>query len=189
MKTLILAALISCLSGLAFCAEYDQSIEVQFPDKIGNLRFKSKNEFPQKGLGVSYGYERPRIFVRGAVFIYTGGLTSIPAGAESAVVQKHFDQVIRDVKSLEALGQAKAVTLSPEPTQITKYPGCGPQFLWRSYMMDLDGQTTLKAYTYLTAINGNFVKLRITLNAETPQDQRDADLFVSEVRKVLGRCK
>jgi len=188
MKTLILAALITGTSGLAFGAEYDKSIHVQFPDQIGNLRFTEKKEFPQKALGVNYGYQRPNGLVRGAVFIYSGGLGAIPEGTGSVAVQKHFDQVIGEVKSLEAVGQAKSVTLSPEPAQTTKYPGCGPQFIWRSYVIDLDGQTPLKAYTYLTAINNNFVKLRVTFKEETSQEKRDADLFVTEVRKVLGRC-
>jgi hypothetical protein len=189
MKILIFAALISGITGSASGAEYDKSIDIQFPDEIGSLRFKAKKEFPQKALGVSYGYERPSGFVRGAVFVYSGGLSAIPEGTDSAVVQKHFDQIITEVKSLEALGQTKSVTLSPEPNQVTKYLDCGPQFLWRSYVIDLDGKTPLKAYTYLTAINNNFVKLRITFNEETSQEKRDVDLFVAEIRKVLGRCK
>lgn len=189
MKPTLLATLMIGISGLAFSAENEPSIDVNFPDEVGKLRLKEKKEFPQKALGVNYAYERPQRLVRGSVFIYTGGLAAIPPGISSPVVQKHFDQVIREVKLLEALGQVKSVTLSPEPNQTTQYPGCGPQFLWRSYAMDLDGKTTLSAYTYLTAINNNFVKLRVTLKPETPQDQRDAEEFVLEMRKVLGRCK
>ncbi len=189
MKKIILAAFITAISGLALSAEYDKSIDIQLPDEIGNLRFKDKKEFPQKALGVNYAYESVRDYVRGSIFIYTDGLASIADGVNTPVVQKHFDQVIKEVKSLETLGRVKSVALSMDPNQATRYPGCGPQFLWRSYVMDLDGKTRLKAYTYLTAVKDNFVKLRITFKDETPQDQRDADLFVAEVRKLLGHCK
>jgi hypothetical protein len=154
---------------------------------VAGLAFAGRNEFPQKELGVNIAYQRSGP-VRGSVYVYNGGLKSIPSGTEAPIVRKHFAQVIGEVKQMETMGKARAVTLSATGEQTTSYPGCGPQFIWRAYEMELS-EGTLTSYTYLTALKNNFVKLRVSYRKGDTQGSQTAEQFVEQIRRVLGGCK
>lgn len=186
MRSLLLAALLSVLAPLAAGATYESSINVSFPDEVAGLPFAGRSEFPQKELGVNIAYQRTGP-VRGSVYIYNGGLKSIPSGTDAPIVRRHFTQVIAEVKQLEALGKAR-VTLSAGGEQITSFSGCGPQFIWQSYEMELP-EGTLNSFTYLTALNSNFVKLRVSYRKGDTQGSQDTERFVQQIRQILGNCK
>ncbi len=187
MRSLILALVLSSAASLVSGATYESSIEVTFPDEVAGLPFVGRKEFPVKELGVNLAYQREGP-VRGSVYVYNGGLRSIPSGADSPIVRKHFAQVIGEVKQMEALGKARAVRLSPAGEQTTAYAGCGPQFIWQAYEMELP-EGTLNSFTYLTAMKNNFVKLRVSYPKGDAQGGRDAERFVQDIRRVLGACK
>jgi len=165
---------------------HQASIDVSFPDELAGLSFVGRKEFPQKELGSNLAYEGGGF--RGSVFIYTGGLRSIPDGIESEKIQKHFAQVIDEVKQMASLGKVRAVSFTDSVSHRTAFKGCGPQFLWRGYEMVFNEGFTLSSYTYLTALNDNFVKLRISYRQDAPIDKRDVERFVLALRKVLGKC-
>lgn len=187
MRQFILFATLCMTVASANAETYERSIDVTFPNQVAGLEFAGRKEFPQKELGVNIGYQRTGP-MRGAIFIYSGGLSSIPSGTDGTIVKKHFEEVIREVKQLESQGRVRAVNLSKVGEQVTTYPGCGPQFIWRTYEMDL-GEEVATAYTYLTAMKNNFVKLRITFRKDLPNGERDAAQFVQQMRKLLGACK
>jgi hypothetical protein len=189
MHIRLFALALLCVATFAQGATHENSIDVLFPDEVGGLTYVGRKEFPQKELGVSLAYHgNIGGLIRGSVYIYNAGLSSIPAGVDSPVVRSHFTQVISDVKQMER-GGAK-VNLAGGTEQTTKYDGCGPQFIWRAYEMDLEGvDGTLASYTYLTALKNNFVKLRISHLKSDPQGRKNTEKFVQEIRKVLGRCK
>jgi hypothetical protein len=190
MRFYILAVISFCFLASAQGAIHEQSIDVAFPDEVAGLAFFERKEFPQKELGVNIAYQRglPSI-VRGSVYIYNGGLSAIPPGTDTAVVRKQFAQVISEVKQLESIGKARAVNLSSENEQTTNYAGCGPQFIWRGYEIDLPDHTVMTSYTYLTGMKNNFVKLRVSHLKNDAKGKVDAELFVQQIRKVLGTCR
>lgn len=188
MRRFLLLLSLSVMPLVAAAARFEESVGLQFPDQLGKLQFTARNEFPTNELGVSLAYERPAGFLRGAVYIYTGGLRRIPADIDAPVVRKHFDQVIGEVKQMETLGKVRSVKLSGDAATVTRAGGCGPQFIRRGYEIDLDGRNMVKSLTYLTAVNDHFIKLRITHRNESEHDQQDIDEFVDALRKVLGRC-
>ncbi|WP_422088374.1 hypothetical protein [Variovorax sp.] len=186
MRPLILLLALCCLSPFASATAYEDAIGVTFPDEIGGLQLRGRETFPQKALGAATRYvlDGP---VQGSVYVYTGGLSSIPDGTESAIVRKHFAQVIGEVKQMAAPGLANRVTVPSTPDQTTSLGGCGPQFIWKGYEMELDG-TVLASYTYLTVVRNNFVKLRISYLKSNAAGRSTADRFIEGVRKVVGRC-
>lgn len=187
MRHLIFLATLFCLAGTAAATTYEASIGVTFPDEVAGLPFAGRKAFPQKELGVNLGYQRSGP-VRGSIYIYTGGEKNIPPGPDSFVVRNHFAKVISEVKELEKQGKVRAIKLPGGDEQITSSPGCGPQFVWRAFEMDLP-EGTLASSTYLTGINGNFVKLRISYPKGDAKGQQDANLFLEKMRQILGNCK
>lgn len=127
--------------------------------------------------------------MRGSVFIYKAGLSSVPSGTETPVVRKHFAQVIAELKQMESLGKLRSVTFSGSGEQTTSYQGCGPQFVWRQYEMEFPNGATLTSYTYLTGLNSSFVKLRVSHKTGDNEAKQQAEQFVRGIRTVLGNCK
>jgi hypothetical protein len=187
VRPLILLLALLCLSPFASAAAYEDAIGVTFPDEVGGFQFKRRETFSQKALGAATGYLHAGP-VQGTVYVYTGGLSSIPEGTDSAIVRKHFAQVIGEVKQMEAPGLASKVSVPPTPDQTTSLAGCGPQFIWKGYDMELDG-ARLASYTYLTVVRNNFVKLRISYLKSNPAGRANADRFIDGIRKVIGRCQ
>ena len=185
-RGLALALALSCTMPLASAGPSETSIDVVFPDSVGELHFDKRFEFPQKALGVNIRYKREGPVI-GSIYVYNSGLAQIPSGTENPVVRRHFSQVIDEVRQLEAIGKVRSIRLSETPEQVTNYEGCGPQFIWRGYDMDLS-EGVLTSFTYLTAMKDNFVKLRISYRKGDAQGPRQADQFVREIRKVLGHC-
>jgi hypothetical protein len=187
MRIQVVALVLLCVATQGQCATYEPSIGVTFPDTVAGLPIGKRVEFPQKALGVNIGYQRSGSATRGSVYIYNSGLFSIPSGVDSPIVRTHFTQVIAEVMQLPKSGQARAVNLIGDGEQTTTYQGCGPQFIWRAYALDL-GDLKLTSYTYLTAMKNNFVKLRVSHFQNDEQGKRETDQFVQEIRKVLGTC-
>ncbi|MFZ6734469.1 hypothetical protein ACO0LG_21235 [Undibacterium sp. Ji42W] len=176
-----------CAATNAVASVYENSINVTFPDKVATLTFSEKKEFPKKELGVNIRYQSSGPVI-GSIYIYNAGLGQIPTGVGSPIVHKHFAQVIDEVKQLAAMGQVKAVNMAVGGSTISSLKGCGPQFMWRAYELDM-GDKVLSSYTYLTGLNNNFVKLRMSHLKTDVQGKRDVEQFVEGIRKVLGNCK
>lgn len=188
MRPALLAGWLCTAAALAHGAPHESSIDVSFPDDVAGFSFDRRTEFPQKELGVNLAYSRPGPVV-GSVYIYSAGRKSIPAGTESPAVRKHFAQVIGEVRMMQTLGKARAVTLLEGEEQTTSYGGCGPEFIWRGYEIELAEGTTMVSFTYLTAMKDHFVKLRMSYRKGDPQGDLDVERFVRQIRKVLGHCQ
>lgn len=186
MRNIAAAFLLGLCALAGHAATYEPALDLTLPDEIGGLPLAGRQEFPQKELGVGLAYKHEHLL--GSVFIYTAGLRSLPSGADSQVVRRHFAQVVADVKQLQADGKYHAVTLVGPSEQTTTYPGCGPQFLVREFILVMDDGITRSSQAYLTVVNGNFVKLRITDRGGATNFQRDAERFVLQLRKLLGKC-
>ena len=159
----------------------EEAIGLEFPDRLGGLALKGRTQFPQKGEGAVIAYEGN---LRGAIYVYDGGLSSIPNGVGSPVIHKHFSETVTALQRAAAQGPAEAKLTQVKPSTISAFKGCGPQFMWRSDGITMGG-TTMISRTYLTGYNNRFVKLRVT----HPQGgDKDAEQFVEDVRRLLGKC-
>ncbi|RQP21417.1 hypothetical protein [Piscinibacter terrae] len=183
-----LLALIALVPMLAWAGPYENAIEVQFPDKIADFTYGERHEFPQRGLGVNLRYSMDGPVV-GSIYIYNGGLGNIPSGVDAAVVRRHFAQVISEVKQMEALGKVRAVKFNRGSEAVTAYAGCGPQFIWQGYEMELDEANAMSSFTYLTAYRNNFIKLRISYPRGLDKGDQQVERFVRGLRQVLGGCE
>ena len=81
-------------------------------------------------------------------------------------------------------GPAKANVTPVKSSTISAFPGCGPQFMWRSDAIEMSGQTMISR-TYLTGYSNRFVKLRVT---HARGNDAAAEQFVQDVRRLLGKC-
>ncbi|MFZ6778238.1 hypothetical protein ACO0LD_15505 [Undibacterium sp. Ji83W] len=166
---------------------HNDAINISFPDQLAGFKFAETSSFPVKELGNYIAYKRSDP-VLASIYIYTAGISPIPASIDTPVVKQHFSQIIAEAKGMENSGQARSVNLTTGFQQNTHYFSCGPQFIWREFEFEnATGANT--SYTYLTTMKNNFVKLRITHRKGDAQARSEVETFVGEIRKLLGKCK
>ena len=160
----------------------EEAIGLDFPERLGDFTLKGRTQFPQASQGASIVYQGKD--VRGAVYVYDAGLASIPTGVGSPVIHKHFQETTAALQHASKEGSAKASVTQVKGSTISAFKGCGPQFMWRSDRIEMDGQSVITR-TYLTGYNNRFVKLRVT---HPRGGDQDAEQFVQDVRRLLGKC-
>lgn len=181
-----------CCAG-AQAAMVEDAIGVTFPERIGAMVFHGRKAFDDPRLGDVIRYdEAGRDLGAGGltvgVYVYNGGLAHISDDLDSRQVRLNFRQVISEVKMMEQMGKAKAVRLPADGARVTAFGGCGPQFLFERYEMDLPEGATLTSATYLTVMHDNFVKLRVSYRKGDAKSPGIADDFVERLHNVLGGC-
>lgn len=172
---------------MAQAGTYEPSIGVSFPSDIAGLTLDGRTEFPQKALGVVIEYSGGDR-TRGALYIYNGGLASVPADIDAPVVRKHFERVIADLKAWDGKGKVRMTQAVGNTERTTTFAGCGPQFIVREFEIDLP-EGTLASASYLTTMKNNFVKLRVSYMKSSAQGPQAAQKFVQQVRHLLGGCR
>jgi hypothetical protein len=158
----------------------EEAIGIDFPERLGDFTLKGRNQFPKAADGAVIAYENKD--VRAAVYVYDAGKTSIPNGVGAPVIHMHF---LETSAALQQAGRQSGTTVKSVRGQtISKFEGCGPQFLWRADEISMGGNSMVTR-TYLAGMNNRFVKLRVS----HPQGREaQADDFVQRIRRVLGRC-
>jgi hypothetical protein len=179
-------ASVFCMATLVFCGSAlsagvrEEAIGTDFPERLGEFALKGRTQFPQAADGAAITYEGKD--VRGAVYVYTAGIASIPTGVGDPVIHRHFQQT---AAALQQAARESSTKLKPvRSATISHFEGCGPQFLWRADEVSMGGNAVVSR-TYLAGFNNRFVKLRVTHPAA---GAADADDFVQRMRRVLGRC-
>src|SRR3954470_646063 len=66
----------------------EEAIGLDFPEHLGSFTLKGRTQFPKASEGATIVYEGND--VRGAIYVYDGGVSPIPNGVGSPAVQKHF---------------------------------------------------------------------------------------------------
>ena len=167
--------------GAAFSAGVrEEAIGIDFPERLGDFTLKGRTKFPQAGDGASIAYENKD--VRGAVYVYTAGIASIPTGVGDPVIHRHFLQTVAALQQAARDSSGKVTPM--RSSTISNYEGCGPQFMWRADEISLGGINAVSR-TYLAGFKGHFVKLRVT---HPRASAAAADDFVQRIRRLLGRC-
>jgi hypothetical protein len=149
---------------------------------VGGLALKGRTQFPQPPEGAVIAYEGKD--TRGAIYVYDAGVKPIPNGVGSPVIHQQFQQTITALQRASTEGSAKAKITPMKNSTISAFPGCGPQFMWRGDAIAFGGQELITR-TYLTGFNNRFVKLRVT---HPRGGEGDAEQFVQDVRRLLGKC-
>lgn len=188
MRHRFAALLLCCLATLGQAATVEPSIGVTFPDEIAGVPLTGRKVFPQKELGVGLSYQRDSKLLRGGIYIYTSGARTIRADLDAPMVRNHFEEVMGDLKAWEGKATVRVKQGPGAGPVVTTFPGCGPQFLLREFEIDLP-EGTLASATYLTVMNNNFVKLRVSYMKSEKQSAQDARSFVAQTRKLLGACR
>lgn len=158
---------------------------IDFPRTLGGFELKSVNDLEKlsPGLGVSLNYNVPGVVA--TVYVYGATWGNIPDGADSPIIKKHFASVKNDVIKIHP----DAKILDRESQFLVE--GIPVLHSASQYISIVEGaRKAEESHLYLTALKGNFVKVRITYSGS---DQPELGLrlqtqFIESICREMAKA-
>lgn len=142
--------------------------KLRLPQAIGPLRYSGGNRFDDRRLGRSYGYNAAGISL--SLYVYDYGVRDVPDGADSVPLCEQFEKAKREI---EQGGNYENVTLISEYSRPLA-EGPGAQTAREAlYGFERRGVRAVSAL-WLTAVDGFFFKLRLSLRWEIADELDEA---------------
>ncbi len=177
----LLAGILACLAAMAAQAAplSDNTVrlapsQLKLPQAIGPLRYTGENRFSDRRLGRSFGYNASGISL--SIYVYDYGVRHIPDGADSVPLCEQFESAKQEI---ERGGNYDNVTLKSEVSRPLAGGDDAPVAREALYEFDRRGVHAVSAL-WLTAIDGYFVKLRLSLRAEVADELEEARTQILE---------
>lgn len=129
---------------------------IDFPRTLGAFELGPIENYEKSrpGAGVSLTYDTPGVIAD--VYVYGATWGNIPDGVDSPIIKKHFASVKNDVIKMHPDAQI----LDHESQFLVEgIPVLHSAF---QYISMVGGRKAEESHLYLTALKGNFVKVRIT---------------------------
>jgi hypothetical protein len=178
----ILVAIVAWIAGVATQAAplSDNTVrlapsQLKLPQNIGPLRYTGENRFRDRRLGRSFGFNASGISL--SIYVYDYGVRDVPDGADSVPLCEQYESAKQEI---ERGGNYENVTLKAEVSR-RLLPGSDDSPIAREALYEFDrrGVHALSAL-WLTAIDGYFVKLRLSLRSEVADELDEARTQILE---------
>lgn len=137
---------------------------------IGPMRYSGTNRYSDRRLGRSFGYGASGISL--TIYVYDYGMHDIPDGPDSVQVCEQYERAKHEI---ETGGNYQNVVLRSEAMRRMSVRGLAdaPRAREAVYELDRNGNHAL-SMLWLTAADGYFVKLRLSLRGEVEDELEDA---------------
>jgi hypothetical protein len=150
---------------------------------IGPLRFSGENSYSDRRLGRSFGYGASGISL--IVYVYDYGQRDFPDGPDSAAACEQFERAKHEI---EQGGNYQNVVLLRQATRRMRDAADAPLAREALYEFDRNGVHAW-SYLWLTAADGYFVKLRLSLREDVKDEIHDAraEILASVAEALAAR--
>ena len=135
---------------------------------IGPLRYTGTNRYSDRRLGRSFGYGVSGISL--TIYVYDYGLRDIPDGPDSVLACEQFERAKHEI---EYGDNYQNVVLRGQSTRRMREGADSPLVREAHYELDRNGIHAV-SILWLTAADGYFVKLRLSLRGEVADELEDA---------------
>ena len=140
----------------------------KLPQNIGPLRYSGESRFSDRRMGRAFAYNTSGISLN--LYVYGYGLSDIPDGPDSVAVCEQFESAKREI---ERGGNYQNVSLRGEFSRAMKTGPASPVVREAVYEFDRNGIHAVSAL-WVTAADGFFLKLRLSLRAEVADELEEA---------------
>src|SRR5690348_16168704 len=150
---------------------------------IGPLRYTGENRYSDRRLGRSFGFGTSGISL--TIYVYDYGLKDLPDGPDSVAACEQYEKAKSEI---ETGGNYQNVTLRREVTRPLGDTAQAPLAREALYELDRNGIHALSAL-WLTAADGYFVKLRLSMRQEVAGafDGASASVLVAMAGSLAAR--
>ncbi len=146
--------------------------QLKLPQNIGPLRYNGESRFSDRRLGRSFGYNASGISL--SIYVYDYGMNAIPDGPDSVPLCEQFESAKREI---EQGGNYDNVTLKSEVSRRMTEAEGSPVTREALYEFDRRGVHAVSVL-WLTAVDGYFVKLRLSLRHEVADELEEARIQI-----------
>jgi hypothetical protein len=157
---------------------------IDFPANLAGFELRSvvDHESAHPGLGFALLYNAPGL--KASVFVYDHSVKNIPDGADSSVAHR---ELLEANGNIELIYSDVRVLQREELTFVAEIPYLHSVYLYNENKSTSRG--AMRSHLYLTAWNGNFVKIRITYSATERVESSDRmqDQFLEELSRLMRR--
>ena len=156
---------------------------MRLPQNIGPLRFSGENRFTDRRMGRSFGYNASGISLN--IYVYDYGEHDTPDGPDSVTACEQFESARREI---ERGGNYQNVSLRGEYTRAMSNAPGAPRAREAEYEFDRNGIHAVSVL-WVTAADGHFVKLRLSLRTEVADelDEARTQILESMARAITAR--
>ncbi|HEU4779439.1 MAG TPA: hypothetical protein VFS58_06105, partial [Steroidobacteraceae bacterium] len=140
----------------------------KLPQNIGPLRYSGENRYSDRRMGRAFTYNASGISLK--IYVYDFGLRGIPDGPDSVAACEQFESAKREI---ELGGNYQKVRLRGEFSRPMPAAEAPPVAREAVYEFDRNG-TPVVSVLWVTAANGYFLKLRLSLRKEVADELADA---------------
>jgi hypothetical protein len=135
---------------------------------IGPMRFTGQNRYSDRRLGRSFGFGASGISL--TIYVYDYGLRDIPDGPDSVPACEQFERAKAEI---ESGGNYQNVVLRRQVTRRMRDTADAPLAREALYEFDRNGVHAV-SLLWVTAADGYFVKLRLSLRDEVADELEEA---------------
>jgi hypothetical protein len=140
---------------------------LKLPQSIGPLRYAGENRYSDRRMGRSFGYNASGISLN--IFVYDYGLRDLPDGPDSVPACEQYESAKSEI---ERGGNYQNVVLREEASRPLG-PGAGLHAREAVYQFERNGLSALSVL-WVTAADGFFIKLRLSMRTEIGDELDDA---------------
>jgi hypothetical protein len=140
---------------------------LKLPQNIGPLRFAGENRYSDRRMGRSFGYSASGISLN--IFVYDYGFRDLPDGPDSIAACEQYQSAKREI---ENGGNYQNVQLREEASRPLR-PGAELTAREAVYQFERNGLSAMSVL-WLTAADGFFIKLRLSMRTEIGDELDDA---------------
>jgi len=165
---LVLGCGLACAAALGDNTVKLAPSKLRLPQNIGPLRYSGEGRFSDRRMGRSFGYNASGISL--SIYVYDHGLKNVPDGADSPAACEQFESAKREI---EQGGNYQNIELIHEASRRLRPPADSPAAREAQYRFDRNGIHAISVL-WMTAANGYFIKVRLSLRAEYADELDEA---------------
>ena len=139
---------------------------------IGPMRYTGQNRYSDRRLGRSFGFGASGISL--TIYVYDFGLRDIPDGPDSVATCEQFERAKQEIQEG---GNYQNVVLRREVTRRLSDVANAPLAREAQYEFDRNGIHAVSVL-WVTAADGYFVKLRLSLREEVADELEEARMQI-----------
>jgi hypothetical protein len=140
---------------------------LRLPQNIGPLRYGAENRYSDRRMGRSFGYNASGISLN--IFVYDYGIRDLADGPDSVAACEQYESAKSEI---EHGGNYQNVVLREEVSRPLR-PGTDLMAREAVYHFERNGLSALSVL-WLTAADGFFIKLRLSMRTEIGDELDDA---------------
>lgn len=155
---------------------------LKLPEKAAGMELPEVTDYEKDSPGGGVGWSYRSASVKADVYLYSLGLSPVPANLSSQEVAGHLQQIVDGVHAVARQGRYQDVktTVSSELLAVGQFP-----FL-HAELRYTEAKAPRISHIYLGVVKGQFLKVRFTyLLAEKAVGEKALSEFLQTMKRVL----